>query len=173
MTDSSGRKVSARSFTRSIASLVAEYLVEFGLNASSFVALGPTGFTKRFDCSSCPIPTTDCVGSWAAMSTLRRDFIRLIPPSTIVHLPLSSRFCEVKGIYVGKIKDPILRSDSERDELITGRSAHLASMELASLLASSRAPQRFRNRQRNFGSLMLLLDQVDGGTITSHSPRGF
>ena len=173
MTDSSGRKVSARSFTGSIASLVAEYPVEFGLNASSFVALGPTGFTERFDCSSCPIPTTDCVGSWAATSALRGNFIRLIPPSTIVHLPPGSGFCEVEGTDVCKIEDPILRSDSERDELIAGRSARLALMELVSLLASSRIPRRFHGRRRNFRSFMLLLDRVDGGTITGRLPRGF
>ena len=79
----------------------------------------------------------------------------------------------MEGTDVCKIEDPILRSDSERDELIAGRSTRLASMELASLLASSRAPRRFRDRRRNFGSFMLLLDRVDGGTITGRLPRGF
>ena len=96
-----------------------------------------------------------------------------MPPSTIVHLPLNSGFCEVEGTDVGKIEDPILRSDSERDELIAGRSARLASMELASLLASFRAPRRFHGRRRNFGSFMLSLDRVDDGTIASRLPRGF
>ena len=96
-----------------------------------------------------------------------------MPPSTIVHLPLNSGFCEVEGTDVCKIEDPILTSDSERDRLAVGRSARLASMELASLLASSRAPRRFRNRRRNFGSFMLLLDRVDGGAITGRLPRGF
>ena len=96
-----------------------------------------------------------------------------MPPSTIVHLPPGSGFCEVEGTDVGKIEDPILRSDSERDELIAGRSARLASMELVSLLASSRILRRFRDRRRIFGSFMLLLDRVDGGTITGRLPRGF
>ena len=91
----------------------------------------------------------------------------------IVHLPPGSGFCEVEGTDVCKIEDPILRSDSERDELIAGRSARLASMELASLLASFCAPRRFRDRRRNFRSFMLLLDRVDGGAITSRLPRGF
>ena len=173
MTDLSGWKVSTRSFTGSMANLVAECLVEFELNTSSFIALGLTAFSESFDCSSCPVPTTDCVGSWAVTSALRGNFIRLIPPSTIVHLPRSSGFCEVEGTDVGKIEDPTLRSDSERDELAAGRSARRASMELASLLASPRAPRCFRDRRRIFGSFMLSLDRVDGGTITGRLPRGF
>ena len=173
MTDLSGGKVSARSFTGSIATLVTECPVEFGLNTSSFVALGLTAFSESFDCSSCPIPMTDCMGSWAVTSALRGYFVRWIPSGTLVHLPLDSGFCEVEGTDVCKIEDPILRSDSERDKLIAGRSARLASMELVSLLASSRIPRRFRDRRRIFGSFMLLLDRVDGGTITGRLPRGF
>ena len=86
-------------------------------------------------------------------------------------IPLDSGLCEVEGTDVGKIEDPILRSDSERDKLPVGRSARLASMELASLLASFRAPRCFRGRRRSLGSFMLWLDQVDGGTITGRLPR--
>ena len=76
MTDSSGGKVSARSFTGSIATLVAECPVEFGPDTFSFVALGLTVFSESFGCSSCPVPTTDWVGSWAATSALRGGTVR-------------------------------------------------------------------------------------------------
>ena len=81
-------------------------------------------------------------------------------PSTLVHIPPDSGICEVERTDVGKIEEPILRSDSERDEVIAGRSARLASMELASLLDSFRTPRCFREIRRNFGIFMLLLDQV-------------
>ena len=76
MTDSSGGKVSARSFTGSIATLVAECPVEFGPDTFSFVALGLTVFSESLGCSSCPVPTTDWVGSWAATSALRGGTVR-------------------------------------------------------------------------------------------------
>ena len=35
------------------------------------------------------------------------------PPSRLVHIPLDSGFCKVEETDVGKIEDPIPRSDSE------------------------------------------------------------
>ena len=171
--DLSGGKASTGSFAGLVVNSVAGYAVDFRLDDFSFVELEPKVFSEGFDCSSCPVPMTDCVRSWAALSTMRERTVRWIPQSTLVYAPIDSRFCEVEGTDVCKIEDPILRSDSERDELIAGRSACLASMELASLLASFRTPRCFCEIRRNFGIFMSLLDQVDGGAIASRQPRGF
>ena len=76
ITDLRGGKVSTGSFTGSITNLVAECPMEFGLDAFSFVALGLTVFSESFNCSSRPVPTTDWVRSWAALSALRSGTVR-------------------------------------------------------------------------------------------------
>ena len=113
ITDLSGGNESADSLTRLIANLVAEYAVDFQFDPASSVAFGLTVFSEGFDCSSCAIPTTDCGGSRAASSALRKRTVRENPLSTLVHIPLDCGFCEVIGTGVGEIEDPILRSDSE------------------------------------------------------------
>ena len=42
----------------------------------SSVVLGSTVISEGFDCSSRPVPTTDRVGSWAALSTLHERTVR-------------------------------------------------------------------------------------------------
>ena len=76
MTDLSGGKASADSLTRLIANLVVEYAVDFQFDPFSPVALGLTVFSKGVDCSPRPVPTTDCVRSWAALSTMRERSVR-------------------------------------------------------------------------------------------------
>ena len=69
--------------------------------------------SKGFSCLSCSTPVIDCVGSRAALSGLRGKVIRRIPLSTLVHVPLGSRFFEVEGTGVGEIEDSILRFGCE------------------------------------------------------------
>ena len=76
MADLSGGKASADSLTRLIANLVVEYVVDFQFDPLSSFALGLTVFCEGFDCSSCPVPTTDCVRSWAALSGMRERTVR-------------------------------------------------------------------------------------------------
>ena len=76
MTDLSGEKASADSLTRLMANLVVEYAVDFQFDPVSPVALGLTVFSEGFDCSSRPVPTTDCVRSRAASSGLRERTVR-------------------------------------------------------------------------------------------------
>ena len=76
MTDLSGGKASADSLTRLIANLVAEYAVDFQFDPFSPVALGLALFSEGFDCSSCSVPTTDCVRSWAALSAMGERTVR-------------------------------------------------------------------------------------------------
>ena len=76
ITDLSGGNASADSLTRLIANLVAEYAVDFQLDPASSVALGLTVFSAGFDCSPCPIPMTDCVGSRAASSVWGERTVR-------------------------------------------------------------------------------------------------
>ena len=63
MTELSGEKASADPLTRLIANLVVEYAVDFQSDPFPSVALGLMVFSGSFDCSSCPAPATDCVGS--------------------------------------------------------------------------------------------------------------
>ena len=74
----SGGKVSADSSTRLVADLVVEY-VDFRFDSFSSVVLDLTACSEdsgRSGRLSCSVPVTDCVGSRAALSGLRRKVVR-------------------------------------------------------------------------------------------------
>ena len=77
MIDLSGVVTSADSLTRLMANLAAEY-VDFQFDPISSVALGFTVLSEGFDCSSGPVPTTDCMGLRAALSALRERTVNEI-----------------------------------------------------------------------------------------------
>ena len=57
--------------------LVVAYAVDFQFDPLLSVAVGLLIVSsKGFGCLSCSAPVTDCVGSWAALSGLRRIMIR-------------------------------------------------------------------------------------------------
>ena len=113
-TDLSGGEASADSFARSIADLVAEYVVDFRFDAFSSFVLGLTVSSEGFiNCLSCSVPVADCVGSRAALSELRGKVVRWVLPDTLVHVLLGSWFFEVEGVGVGEIEDSIPRFGCE------------------------------------------------------------
>lgn len=76
MMDLSGGRASADSLTRLTAGLVVEYAVDFWFDPISSGALGFTVPSKSFDCSSCPVPMTDCMGSRTASPVLHKRTVR-------------------------------------------------------------------------------------------------
>ena len=104
---------SADSSTISMTGLVVEHVADFWFDPFSSVALGLTVCSEGSDCLSCLVPATDRVGSRAALSGLHGKMVRWTPLSTLVHIPLDSRFFEVEGTGVSEIEDPILRFGCE------------------------------------------------------------
>ena len=67
-TDLSRGKTSVDCLTRLIANLVVEYTVDFQFNLLLFIVLGSMAHSEGLGCLPCPIPVTNCVGSWVVLS---------------------------------------------------------------------------------------------------------
>ena len=75
-TDLSGGKASADPLTRLMVNLAALYAVDFQSDPFLSVAFSLMVCSEGFDFSSCPVPVTDWVGSWAALSGMCGRMVR-------------------------------------------------------------------------------------------------
>ena len=146
MRDLRGGKASEDSLTILMANLVVAYAVDFQSGPSLSVALDPTVRSDGSGRSVCALPVSDCEGSETILSVSRGITVRRITLSEVVHVPSSSGFCGVEGMYVGKIEDPIPRFGSEW--CIVTRSTRLPSTALPSLWTLLRARRYFCGRRR-------------------------
>ena len=69
-TDLSRGKTSMDCLTRLIANLVVEYTVDFQFDLLLFIVLGSIAHSEGLGYLPCPIPVTNCVGSWVELSGL-------------------------------------------------------------------------------------------------------
>ena len=106
-TDSSGGKTSADSLTRLMASLVAEYVVDFQFDPFSSVAPDSMVGSEGFRLFSILSRSSHRLGwiTWVAWKNGQID-----PLSTVVHITLGSWFFKIEGTGVGVIKDSTNRS---------------------------------------------------------------
>ena len=113
-TDLSGGKTSEDSFTTSITTLVEAYTVDPKLDSD--LVLSAAVFRSKIRSQGfgrLVFLVTDWVGSGTALSEVYGRTVRRVFRDKAVHIPLDSRFCEVGGVTIAEVEDPVPRSKAD------------------------------------------------------------